>query len=479
MPEEAIIATSIISIVLVIMFITGVLAYKYRIKTLRADTYMVAGRVLGTVVVFLNMAAVIYSGFAFLGAAGWSYAYGAPVLYIWMYGALAYTLAFFFAPRIWRIANGQGLLTQPDYFQWRYNSKLLMILTALIGIIFNIPYIQLQILTTKYVLDLSTYGALPTLHVAVISFLLVVIYVFLGGMVSVAITNVFLGTIMLAGMLGGSLLLITYYFGGLPGLFQAVSLTSPKSLYLWSSTGRTSIQWVITAALGSGLGFWVWPQLAQTIFPAKDVKVLRKSITMTSWYHVLGIIWASLTGLVALAIGLKLKVADYAFLTLTGNTFGPVALGLIGAAGMAAALSSAAGILLTQASLLSRNIYQLWLKPNASDREVILASRISVLIFALIGVILAYIAPAYLVYLLLIGYTGITQMFPGFVLGTIWKWITKEGVLAGLITGLIAGILTAFVWPDYLGIHSIIWGLIFNLPIALLISKLTYKGDNA
>jgi SSS family solute:Na+ symporter len=110
---------------------------------------------------------------------------------------------------------------------------------------------------------------------------------------------------------------------------------------------------------------------------------------------------------------------------------------------------------------------------------VILASRISVLIFALIGVILAYIAPAYLVYLLLIGYTGITQMFPGFVLGTIWKWITKEGVLAGLITGLIAGILTAFVWPDYLGIHSIIWGLIFNLPIALLISKLTYKGDNA
>jgi Na+/proline symporter len=57
MPEEAIIATSIISIVLVIMFITGVLAYKYRIKTLRADTYMVAGRVLGTAVVFLNMAA--------------------------------------------------------------------------------------------------------------------------------------------------------------------------------------------------------------------------------------------------------------------------------------------------------------------------------------------------------------------------------------------------------------------------------------
>ncbi len=474
--QEALIATSIISVILTIMFVIGVLAYKYRVKALRTDTYMVAGRALGFLVTFLNMAAVIYSGFAYLGAAGWAYAYGAPVLYIWIYGALAYTFAFFFAPRIWSIARGQNLLTQPDYFMWRYNSKLLMILTALVGIVFNIPYLQLQILTTKYVLDLSTYGTLPTLHVAVASFLLVVIYVFLGGMVSVAITNVFLGTIMLAGMLGGSLSLITYYFGGLPGLFNAVASVSPKSLYLWATVGRNSVQWVITAAVGSGLGFWVWPQLAQIVFPARDPKILRRSIVMTSWYHVLGIIWASLTGLVAVGLGLKLKVADHAFLYLTGQTFGPAALGFIGAAGTAAALSTAAGILLTQASILSRNIYQGWLKPSATDREVVLVSRLAVIGFAVLGVILAYTTPAYLVYLLLVGYTGITQMFPGWVLGTVWKWITKEGVLSGLIVGLIVGVLTIFVWPDYLGIHSIIWGLMFNLPTALIVSKLTYKG---
>ncbi|MCI4437264.1 MAG: sodium:solute symporter family protein [Ignisphaera sp.] len=474
---EAVIATSIISVILVLTFMIGILAYRLRIRELRVDTYMVAGRALGFLVTFLNMAAVIYSGFAFLGAAGWAYAYGAPVLYIWIYGALAYTFAFFFAPRIWETARGRGLLTQADYFLLRYNSKLLMALTALIGIVFNIPYAQLQILTTKYVLDLSTYGALPTLHVAVVSFLLVMIYVFLGGMVSVAITNVFLGSIMLAGMLGGGLSLIIYYFGGLPGLFKAVEAVKPQHLYLWASTGRNSVQWVITAALGSALGFWVWPQLAQIVFPAKDPKTLRRSITMTSWYHVLGIIWASLTGLVALGIGMKLSVPDYAFLALVKQTFGPVALGFIGAAGISAALSTAAGILLTQASLTARNIYQGLIKPGASEKEVILVSRISILIYALIAVILAYTSPAYLVYLLLVGYTGITQMFPGWVLGTVWKWITKEGVLAGLITGLIAGMLTSFVWPDYLGIHSIIWGLIFNIPITLIVSKLTYRGE--
>jgi len=158
------------------------------------------------------------------------------------------------------------------------------------------------------------------------------------------------------------------------------------------------------------------------------------------------------------------------------DTFGPVALGFIGAAGMAASLSSAAGILLVQASLLSRNIYQSWLKPTASEREVLLVSRLGIVIFTLISVVLAYTAPAYIVYLLLVGYTGVTQLFPGWVLGSVWKWITKEGVLAGLVIGLIVGMLTCFVWPDYLGIHSIIWGLIFNLPITLLVSKLTCRG---
>ncbi len=473
---EAVIASSIILAVLFVMFVIGVLAYRLRVKVLRVDTYMVAGRTLGFLVTFLNMAAVIYSGFAFLGAAGWAYAYGAPVLYIWIYGALAYTLAFFFAPRIWETARGQGLLTQSDFFMWRYGSKLLMILTALVGITFNIPYGQLQILTTKYVLDLSTYGALPTLHIAVLSFVLTMVYVLLGGMVSVAITNVFLGIIMLAGMLGGGLSLIIHYFGGLPGLFKAVESVKPEHVYLWAATGRNSVQWVITAAVGSGLGFWVWPQLAQMVFPAKDAKVLRRSIVMTSWYHVLGIIWASLTGLVALGLGMKLAVADHAFLALIRDTFGPVALGFIGAAGMSASLSSAAGIILTQASLLSRNIYQGWIKPTASEKEIVLVSRLSVVVFTLISVILAYTAPAHLVYLLLVGYTGITQMFPGWVLGSIWRWITKEGVLAGLVVGLVVGVLTVFVWPDYLGIHSIIWGLIFNLPITLLVSKLTYKG---
>jgi SSS family solute:Na+ symporter len=473
---EAVIASSIIFAVLAIALVIGVLAYKLRVKELRTDTYAVAGRALGFLVAFLNMAAVIYSGFAFLGAAGWAYAFGAPVLYIWIYGALAYTFAFFFAPRIWSVAKERGFYTQADFFMWRYGSKLLMILVALVGIAFNIPYGQLQILTTKYVLDLSTYGALPTLHIAVVSFVLTMIYVFLGGMVSVAITNVFLGAIMLAAMIGGGVALIAYYFGGLPGLFQAVESVSPKHAYLWAATGRNSVQWVITAAVGCGLGFWCWPQLAQTVFPAKDPKTLRRSITMTSWYH-LGIITASLTGLVALGAGFKLKVADHAFLAAVKETFGPVALGLIGAAGISAALSTAAGILLTQSVLLARNIYQGWLKPTATDKEVVLVSRIGVVIFAVISVILAYTTPAYLVYLLLIGYTGITQLFPGWVLGTIYKWITREGVLAGLVAGLVVGILTAFVWPDYLGVHSIIWGLVFNLPITIIVSKLTYKGE--
>ncbi len=70
MVEPHVISLSIIFGWIIISAIVGVLAYKLKIKVLRLDTYMVTGRGLALIVTFLNMAAVIYSTFAFLGAAG-------------------------------------------------------------------------------------------------------------------------------------------------------------------------------------------------------------------------------------------------------------------------------------------------------------------------------------------------------------------------------------------------------------------------
>ncbi len=452
--------------------IVGVLAYRLKVKVLRLDTYMVAGRRLALLVVFLNMAAVIYSAFAFLGAAGWTYAYGAPVLYIWAYGPLAYSLAFFFAPKIWRVAKEHEILTQPDFFLWRYNSKFLMAFTALIGIAFNIPYAQLQLLGTKYIVELGSYFSIPGMWVVVIVYLLVMVYLFLGGMMSLAITNTIQGAIMLVAMLSMGIIIPIRLCGSHANMFAKLAEVSPAHLVFPGAKGIHPVQWYLSTAIMCGLGFWCFPQLAQIIFPAKSPVTVRRSIVLSSWYHLIGFLPVTFVGLAAFLAFPGLKKADWALLYSVQKLFPAWVLGLVSAGGIAAALSSVSAIFLTQASLFSRNIWQGLIRPKASEREVIWVTRISVIGFILLALYLAWTAPAFLVYLLLVGYSGITQMFPGWILGTYIKWIKREGVIVGIITGIIIVILTTFVWKHPFGIFSGIWGLIPNIVLTLIISYL-------
>jgi SSS family solute:Na+ symporter len=231
--------------------IIGFLAARLKFRAMRADTYIVAGRALGIVVYFLNTAAAIYSGYTFLGGAGYSCKFGAVAIFMWATSLLGYMIGYVVALYIWSVAKRNNLLTFSDFINWRYQSRVLMLLAALISVVFNIPYVQMQIKSVSILLDASSQGAIPGIHLAAVAFILVVLYVFLGGMISVSITNVFFGALMLVTMLGGSLAVILKYFDGLPGLYSAVASTSPKHLTL----GLKPVQWFIGTIIGTSLNF--------------------------------------------------------------------------------------------------------------------------------------------------------------------------------------------------------------------------------
>lgn len=475
MEAGALIASSIVFSVIAISVTIGLLVSKLRVKVLRADTYIVAGRTLGTLVFFLNSAAVIYSGYTFLGTAGYSYKYGAATMFVWGTSLLGYTVGYLIAPQVWSLAKKNNLLTLSDFIMWRYGSKTLMMLAAVISVIFQIPYVQLQIQAVSIIIDTTSYGSLPSLHLSVTVFGLIILYVFLGGMMSIALTNVFLGALMLATMFGGSLAIILKYFGGLPGLYEAVSSVSPAHLTLPGPGGLRPEVWFVSSVIGTGIGFWCWSQRVQTLFTARDVKVVRKGMVLNSWYLVLGTLWVTHMGLVALALGTKLRSSDYAFIALVGEAFGPVALGLVAAGGAAASLSTAAGLLLDQASTISRNLIQQVFKGKLGDKELVTLTRVAVVGLGIVSTVLAYLSPALLVDLLLMGYAGVTQLFPGLFIGIFWRDLKKHEVLSGLVVGELTVLLMATLWgQEPFGIHLIIWGLTANLT-ALLITYAVRK----
>ena len=138
--------------------------------------------------------------------------------------------------------------------------------------------------------------------------------------------------------------------------------------------------------------------------------------------------------------------------------------------------------LLTVSALLSKNIYN-YIKPGVSDRELVLAIRIAVIIVAMLLVIFA---SGRLVALLLLGYSGITQFFPGAVLGFFWDRVNKWAVGAGMTGGLITITLLrpfhpqlGLASPNPLGIHFGLWGLIVNFVIVILVDLASKHDPNA
>ena len=131
----------------------------------------------------------------------------------------------------------------------------------------------------------------------------------------------------------------------------------------------------------------------------------------------------------------------------------------------------AAIILLTASTLFAKNVFRPIFRPRMPETQVVYLAKTMVLILAFVGFYLALHSSATLVALLLIGYSGVSQFFPGVVLGLFWPRVTTAGVLAGLIGGLttVSMLMLSHRDPLY-GLNAGFIALTLNFAIALIVS---------
>ena len=147
------------------------------------EQWTVAGHGFGLLLVWLLMAGEIYTTFSFLGASGWAYSQGGPTLYILAYLTLAYVVSFYILPPIWEVGRKYALQTESDFFQRRYGSKYLAGLVALVGVIFMIPYLQLQLTGLGIIVEVASFEGIGRTPAMLVSFTLVAAFVFVSGVV--------------------------------------------------------------------------------------------------------------------------------------------------------------------------------------------------------------------------------------------------------------------------------------------------------
>ena len=435
-------------------------------KDMSLEQWTVGGRGFGAIFVFLLLAGEIYTTFTFLGAAGWAYGKGAPAYYILCYGTLAYVISFFLAPPIHRIARERGYLTGPDFFTDRYGSRALGALVALLGFVMLVPYVTLQLTGLQILVQIAGYGAINPLGAVAVGFFLVAAFTYVAGLRGAAWASVVKDALVLLGVLFAGLALPAHFFGSPAGALDAVLHDHPNWLAIAGPAAPNGITWVVTTTVLTACGFFMWPQSMAAIYSARNEDTLRRNAVFLPFYQVM-LLLVFFAGFTALEVmpGLKGTDADKSFMLVVQKYYPAWVVGSIAAAGALAALVPAAVQLLAAASIVSKNVFADYGIVQGAAAQT-RTSRILVLVVALLAFGFWALAKTTLVGLLLIGYNGITQLFPGVVLGIttrrppalavaagiiagilvlIYFAVTSQGQLAGINTGLIALAVNALV----------------------------------
>jgi SSS family solute:Na+ symporter len=184
-------------------------------------------------------------------------------------------------------------------------------------------------------------------------------------------------------------------------------------------------------------------------------------------------------GLAALLVLPGLADGDLSMLMMVRKTFPAWFLGVIGGAGALTAMVPAAIQILTAATLFAKNLCRPILAPRMTDGEVGKLAKIAVLAITCAALAAAIFNSTTLVGLLLMGYAGVAQFFPGVVFGLYSKRATMSGVFAGMVTGILVAVLLMPSKHDPLmGLNAGFIALCFNFAVTGLVSLLTYTGES-
>jgi solute:Na+ symporter, SSS family len=433
------------------------------------EQYIVGGRSFGTIFLWVLQAGEIYTTFTFLGIAGLAYAQGAPALYVPAYGTVAYIIAYFITPAIWRIGKEHNLLTGPDFFETRYNSRALGVGVALLQFAMIVPYVAIQLSGLQILLRIAGYGMYNATASVIVAFLVLTLFVFSAGLRGTAWASVVKDILVLGAVLFAGIGIATHLFGSPVAMFERVFETHPQMLVLPPLRVFHGGLWFASTVILSAVGFYMGPHTFNAVYSAHSGDTLRRNAMLLPFYQCFAglMVLAGLSAALA-SPGLKGPAVDQSFMLVVQHYFPAWVLGLVASAGALAALVPASALLLGGASVITKNIAGDALGIATSDAARIKLTRILVIVTAFLALGVWLVAQKTVVELLLLYYNGVSQFFPGVVASLIWRrataWAVGAGILAGLAVAVPLAVMNVTPW----GLNAGFLGLLANVAVLIV-----------
>ncbi len=450
--------------------------FAYR-STENLDDYLLGGRRLGPAVTALSAGASDMSGWLLLGLPGALYVSGLIEAWI-VIGLLLGALAnWVLVARPLRIQTQQlSALTLPDFFEARFEdrSHLLRLVSALIVLTFFTFYVASG-LVAGATLFAATFG-LSYFHSLLLGVAVVVGYTAVGGFLAVSWTDFLQGMLMLFGLVAVPVFMMMEV-GGVGETVDAVRAVSPD--YLSMLSGATVLG--VLSLMAWGLGYFGQPHiLARFMAIRNPAETARAGWIAMIWMLVssVGAIGVGVVGIGYMsAVGHPLDPADSesVFIEATQALFNPWIAGILLAAILAAVMSTIDSQLLVSSSALSEDFYKHWLQPDATDRELVIVGRLTVLLIAMIATMIAIDPDSRVLGLVSYAWAGLGASFGPVVLMSLYdRKMTRNGALAGMLVGAV----TVIVWKQMTGglfdVYELLPAFVFSVGAIAVTSRLRF-----
>jgi SSS family solute:Na+ symporter len=397
--------------------------------------FFVAGRSLGPGLLFATFLAANIGGGSTIGATGLGYRNGLAAW--WWVGSAAIgsvLLAFWVGPRVRRIAEAHDLRTVGDLLEWRYDGRVRAVIALLLWL-GTIAILAGQLIGTAWVLNVVI--GIPKIAGCIIGAVVVTVYFAAGGLKSSAIVNVVQLTVKVLGFVI-ALPLVLRAAGGFSALHAA--LPDPG---MWDPWQNGSSGWMYVAMLMPA--FVVSPGLLQKVYGARDDRTVRIGVGLNALALFIYALMPTLLGMLSHVLhpGLDNQELALPMLFMHDVPFWVGALGL--AAVFSAEISAADAILFMLATSLSQDLYKRFVKPDATDHQVLVVARLASVIGGVLGVVVAMLSQTIVAALSIFDTLLGVSLFVPIVAGIYMRRPRAGDALAAIVGG-VAAVLAVQLW---------------------------------
>ena len=426
-----------------------------------SKNYLIGGRAMNPWVVAMGAEASDMSGWLLMGLPGVAYFFGLADA-AWTAIGLAigtYLNWLLVAKRLRRYSYVAGdAITIPDFFSNRFkeDKKIIMTIAALFILIFFTVYAASCFVTVGKLF--STLFSIEYMYMMIAGALFVLFYTFIGGFLAESASDFMQGCVMIFALTAvliagvsaaGGISAIIENVKAIPGFFDFFGIAQPTLVNgvqqveagqpLFGPAGAYGFLTIIST-LSWGLGYFGMPHVLLKFMSIKKINDLTLS-------RRIAVVWVIISLTAAVALGIIGRVlypaqlltqsaAESIFILMSTNFFVPLIAGIVMAGILAATISSSDSYLLIAASAFSKNLYQGIMKKDASDKAILIASKVTLVIIALIAMIIALDENSVIFKVVSFAWAGFGATFgPIMLFSLFWKRVTRSGVIAGMLSG--------------------------------------------